>query len=224
MRSGRVTGTLAPIVLIVCSVTLLPGFPSFPVRAESVEQVSSLLVDPSSQGASAVQRTAITAGESQDLARSVRNIPSISRESRVRRDIAQATFCLPQNVLGILYYALLQLTGNVVETADMNEMRIIVTRTPFGASLGQFIFVSVSILTESTVRHEYGHTMQGYRHGPFFLLAEGLTSFVQAGLSLVSRPFADSYFDRWPENEADTLGGVIQADTLPPEIMAGPTR
>jgi hypothetical protein len=158
----------------------------------------------------------------QDLAIIVRNIPAISQETRVRRDIAQATFCLPQNVLGILYYALLQLTGNVVGTADMNEMRIIVTRTPFGASLGQFLFVNASMLTESTVRHEYGHTMQGYRHGPFFLLIDGLASFVQAGISLVSRPFAEAYFDRWPENEADVLGGVTQVEDVSPEIGSGP--
>ncbi len=140
----------------------------------------------------------------------------------MRRGIAQATFCLPQNVLGILYYALLQLTGNVVGTADVNEVRIIVTRIPFGASLGRFIFIDASILTESIVRHEYGHTMQGYRHGPFFLLAEGLTSFVQAGISLFSRPFADTYFDRWPENEADALGGVTQVGEASPEIGSGP--
>jgi len=213
---------LAAMVAIVSSVTPLPGLPSFPVRAESVERVSSLLVDPSSQEASAIQCTAITAGEPQDLATIVRNIPVISQATRVRRDIAQATFCLPQNALGILYYALLQLTGNVAGTAEMNEMRIIITRTPFGASLGQFIFVSASILTESTVRHEYGHTMQGYRHGPFFLLVDGLASFVQAGISLVSHPFADTYFDRWPENEADTLGGVTLESDASPEIGFGP--
>jgi hypothetical protein len=140
----------------------------------------------------------------------------------VRRDVAQATFCLPQNVLGILYYALLQLTGNVVGTAEMNEMRIIVTRTPFGVSLGRFLFVNASMLTESTVRHEYGHTMQGYRHGPFFLLVDGLPSFVQAGISLISRPFADTYFDRWPENEADALGGVTRVGAPSPEIGSGP--
>jgi len=217
------TRTFAVAVLSVSSVAPLPGLPSLPVHGESVEQANSLFVDSShQQGGSEVQRTAITAGEPQDLAIIVRNIPAVSQETRVRRDIAQATFCLPQNVLGILYYGLLQLTGNVVGTADMNEMRIIVTRTPFGVSLGRFIFVNASILTESTVRHEYGHTMQGYRHGPFFLLVDGLASFVQAGISLISRPFRDAYFDRWPENKADVLGEVTQVDDLSPEIRSGP--
>jgi hypothetical protein len=90
----------------------------------------------------------------------------------------------------------------------MNEMKIIVTRTPFGASLGRYIFVSTSLQTENTVRHEYGHTMQGYKHGPFYLPFEGLVSFVQAAISLISPSFASRYFDRWPENEANELSGV----------------
>ena len=128
----------------------------------------------------------------------------------MRRSIAQATFCLPQNILGTLCYGLLQLTGNVVNTADMNEMRIIATRLPIGLSLGRYIFLGKSVLTENAVRHEYGHTMQGYKHGPFYLLLEGLVSFVQAAFSLISPSFAESYFDRWPEDEANLLGGVTR--------------
>jgi len=119
-----------------------------------------------------------------------------------------ATLCLPQNILGTLYYGLLQLTGNVIDTADMNETKIIVTSTPFGASLGKYIFIHESMQTENTVRHEYGHTMQGYKRGPFYLPFEGLVSFVQATISLFSPSFAEGYFDRWPENEANELGGV----------------
>ncbi len=224
MRIRRVMRTLAAAVLIALSVAPLRALPSVPGHAEPVGQAGLPLADPSNQGAPEVQRAVTGAAGPQDLASIVRNIPAVSEETRVRRDVAQATFCLPQNVLGILYYALLQLTGNVVRTADVNEVRIIVTRTPFGASLGRLIFVDAAILTEGIVRHEYGHTMQGYRHGPFFLLAEGLTSFVQAGILLFSRPFAGTYFDRWPENEADALGGVTLESDASPEIAAGPNR
>mgnify|MGYP001029058269 CR=1 FL=1 len=138
----------------------------------------------------------------------VERIPTIPEATRLRRSLAHATFCLPQNVLGILYYGLLQATGNVLEIREMNETTIVVTRTPAGASLGRYVFVSLPLLTEATVRHEYGHTMQGYRHGPFYLLFEGVTSFVQAAISIVSPRYAAGYFDRWPENEANRLGGV----------------
>ena len=111
-------------------------------------------------------------------------------------------------MLGILYYGLLQATGGVLGVREMNEMTIVVTRTPAGASLGRYVFVSVPLLSERTVQREYGHAMQGYRHGPFYLLLEGLTSFAQAAVSIVSPSFAQGYFDRWPEDEADELGGV----------------
>ena len=138
----------------------------------------------------------------------VAGIPTISPETHIRHSLAHATFCLPQNIPKILYYALLQATGGVLGVREMNEMTIVVTRTPAGASLGRYVFVSVPLLSERTVRHEYGHAIQGYRHGPFYLLFEGLTSFVQAAVSIVSPSFAQAYFARWPENEADRLGGV----------------
>ena len=126
---------------------------------------------------------------------------------KVRRSIAQATFCLPQNVLGTLFYGLLQLSGSVVNTAAMNEVTIIVTKARVGVSLGRYILLHESLVTENIVRHEYGHTLQGYKHGPFFLLLEGVVSFVQVTLSMISPTYADGYYDRWPENEASRLGG-----------------
>ncbi len=203
---------LFAVELILCSIPLLAGLPSLPVHADSStdksDAVHPLVAGFAYQDASEVRYTATTDEKAQDFATMVSNIAPVSQETRVRRNIAHASFCLPQNVLGTLYYGLLQLTGNVVGTAEMNEMKIIVTRTPFGVSLGKYIFVSTSLQTEKTVRHEYGHTMQGYKHGPFYLPFEGLVSFVQAAISLISPSFADRYFDRWPENEANELSGV----------------
>ena len=138
----------------------------------------------------------------------VASVPTIAAEMKLRRRVAHATFCLPQNVLGILYYALLRATGCVVHTGEMNEVTIVVTGGVVGVSLGRYLFLPAAFLTEAAVRHEYGHTMQGYRHGPFYLLLEGTASFAQAAISIVCPSFAAGYFDRWPENEADELGGV----------------
>ena len=192
---------LVSILLILCAIPLFMALPHRPVHAGSTESINPLVTG-------SVNRN--TAEETRDLATILDHIEPISRETQVSRSIAHATFCLPQNVLGTLYYGLLQLTGSVVTTADMNEVTIIVTRTPFMVSLGKYIFVSRALLTENVVRHEYGHTMQGYTHGPFYLLFEGLTSFVQAVVSLCRPSFAKGYFDRWPENEADELGGVTR--------------
>jgi hypothetical protein len=207
---------LFAVALVLCPIPLLAGLPSLPVHADSSagspadesDAVHPLVAGSAYRDASEVSYAAITAEKAQDLATIASSISPVSQEIRVRRNIAQATFCLPQNVLGTLYYGLLQLTGNVVGTADMNEVKIIVTRTPFGVSLGRYIFISTALQTENTVRHEYGHTMQGYKHGPFYLPFEGLVSFVQATISLISPSFANRYFDRWPENEADELSGV----------------
>jgi len=203
---------LLALELTLCSILLLAGLPSLPVHADEPadwsDAVNPLVAGFAYRDASEVRYTATTAEKAQDLAAMVSNIAPVSQETRVRRSIAHASFCLPQNMLGTLYYGLLQLTGNVVGTADMNEMKIIVTRTPFGVSLGRYIFISTALQTENTVRHEYGHTMQGYKHGPFYLPVEGLVSFVQAAISLISPSFANRYFDRWPENEANELSGV----------------
>ena len=186
----------------------LSGLPSLPAHADPTESINPPVADSAHQDTSGVSNAAGMANKRQDLAAIVDNIEPISRDTRARRNIAHATFCLPQNVLGTLYYGLLKLTGSVVETADMNETKIIVTSTPFAVSLGRYIFVNRTMQTENTVRHEYGHTLQGYKHGPFYLLFEGLASLVQATISLLSPSFAEGYFDRWPENEANELGGV----------------
>lgn len=138
------------------------------------------------------------------------SISPISAQVKLRRSVAHATFCLPQNVLGILWYGFLRVAGQVQQTREMNETTIVVIGGRAGASLGRYLFIPGPYLTESAVRHEYGHTMQGYRHGPFYLLFEGLASFLQAGLSAVSPRFAAGYFERWPEDEANVLGGVPQ--------------
>jgi hypothetical protein len=135
-------------------------------------------------------------------------IEPISRDTLLRRNLAQATFCLPQNVLGIFFYGVLRLAGLVMEEGFLNEVKVIVVKLPIGVSLGRFIFIGDAFLSENTVRHEVGHTLQGYRHGPFYLLLEGAASFTQAAISLISPSFAAGYFTRWPENEADELGGV----------------
>jgi hypothetical protein len=201
MKAARCARFLQVFISIPFLTALLAGTPSPPAYAVSTEGVNRLIVDSTSS---------YTAAKEQDLAATFSNIAAISQETKLRRNIAQATFCLPQNILGILYYALLTISGNVVSAAEMNEVNIIVTRTPFGAALGKTIFLNESLLAEYAVRHEYGHTMQGYKHGPFYLVFEGLTSLVQAAVSLVSPSFADGYFERWPENEANELGGVTQ--------------
>ena len=199
-------GTRTANVVMLAILVGLAILPNVPVHAEPTERLHPGVSGSAYQHGSEIASPARIA--EQDLAAIVGHIEPISRETKIRRNIAHATFCLPQNVLGTLYYGLLQLTGNVVCTADMNETKVIVTSAPAGVSLGRYIFVHRTMQTENTVRHEYGHTLQGYKHGPFYLLFEGVASFVQVTISLFSPAFAEGYYDRWPEDEANELGGV----------------
>ena len=198
------------VALILCLMTTSLGRATQgTATAElSFTTLESGTTEPVSQEPAGIVYTVPVGELVEDLETIIGNIEPISHEVRVRRDIAQATFCLPQNILGALLHSVLELTDAVVETAQMNEVTIVVTRLPIGVSLGKTLFLHTSLQTENAIRHEYGHTLQGYRHGPFYLLIEGATSFIQAAWSIVSSSFAQGYFERWPEDEANRLGGV----------------
>ena len=189
----------SPAAAILCVTAMLVGGWGAAVCADSPEPVLPAGAEPADVQA---------ASPKQSLSTILAGIEPISDRTLLRRNIAQATFCLPQNVLGIFFYGVLELTGLVTEAASVNEVEVIVVKVPIGVSLGRFLFIGESFVTENTVRHEVGHTLQGYKHGPFYLLLEGAASFAQAAISLISPSFATGYFTRWPENEADELGGV----------------
>ena len=216
----------SPVGLLKIGVLPVTGGRGYPLRMKAMVKVALVMllgtlvcatvVAQSVPAAEDVDLQAVSEADSREqlaatLAGIVDSIEPISEEVRVRRSLAQAVLCLPQNVLGILYYAVNQLIGSVLCTQEMNEMTVVVTRLPFGASLGRHIFVSEPFLTERIVRHEYGHTMQGYMHGPFYLLLEGTASFVQLVASVLVPSLAPGYYDRWPESEADELGGALDA-------------
>jgi len=192
-------GAVRRLVSVVVVLGLIGGLGGLPVdRLRAAAQIDPGSTDQSADGVEIAERLVVI----------VESVPTIPSGTKLRRSLAHATFCLPQNVVGIFYYGLLQTIGAVLHTQEMNEMTIVVTANPFGASLGRYLFVPAAFLTETAVRHEYGHTMQGYRHGPFYLVFEGVASFLQAAISMVSPSFAKGYFDRWPEDEANELGGV----------------
>lgn len=82
---------------------------------------------------------------------------------------------------------------------------------PGGISLGQYILMSSSSYRDKrarTKKHEYGHSRQSLYLGPLYLIAVGLPSIIWAGFvyNLVRKEI--SYYDIYPENWADKLGGV----------------
>ena len=88
-----------------------------------------------------------------------------------------------------------------------------------GVSLGQYIVLKTK--NENTVKHEYGHSIQSRRWGLFYLFVVGLPSVVN---NLWDRYFHKKwaekkrtawYYSRWPEKQADLLGGVHRFNKEP---------
>ena len=82
-----------------------------------------------------------------------------------------------------------------------------------GVSLGQYIILKTHI--ETTIRHEYGHSVQSLWLGPLYLIFVGIPSAVFNNLwdrwfhkkwDMTKR--IQWYYNRWPEKQADKLGGV----------------
>lgn len=81
-------------------------------------------------------------------------------------------------------------------------------RFPGGISLGNTIIVSRypnSKETWSTVKHEYGHTIQSKWLGWFYLFVIGIPSLLWA---LIHKPSMGSYYNFYTERWADRLGNV----------------
>jgi len=129
---------------------------------------------------------------------------------------------LPQNLLGLLlawrYERCAQLLC-VQRSARFPQVRIVTldAAVDFSAiSLGHYIIISDSYKDrQRIIRHEEGHCVQSDWLGPLYLLVVGLPSIVMFLMSGYNRRhgdgrFADRYYQRWPENQADRLGGVIR--------------
>jgi hypothetical protein len=107
---------------------------------------------------------------------------------------------LPQNLLGLLLRAIYN--GNDSQYEDAIVRRS--TKMKGGISLGRYIIIN-QWSTKDTVMHEYGHCLQSKMLGPLYLLVVGLPSLLHAAFCPCKR---HSYYDVFPENWADKLGGV----------------
>jgi len=120
----------------------------------------------------------------------------------------------PQTLLALILLLYIKLTGKYSHSeVYKNKIVFWSKNTKWGVSLGEFIFMSIQYHNNITVAHEYGHCVQSLLFGPLYLLIIGLPSISMNILSIIlfllgNRKFSDNYYYRWPENWADTLGGV----------------
>lgn len=110
---------------------------------------------------------------------------------------------LPQHLLATL---VIRVTG-AVKASEHKGASVYLTHFLPGISLGEYIILRRGA-SRRTVLHEYGHTVQSRMLGPLYLLVVGIPSLSMNLLTRAGVLRADRYYDRWPENWADRLGGV----------------
>ena len=130
---------------------------------------------------------------------------------------------LPQHLLGLLLICLLDARRKLKRFDDglavtywKFDRKGWFSRRFSGVSLGIYILLHEND-DEPTVRHEWGHSIQSLRWGPLYLLAVGVPSAVFNNLwdRLAHKNWASVqrikwYYSRYPEKQADKLGGVAR--------------
>lgn len=117
------------------------------------------------------------------------------------------TWCLPQTILGFIFKVYLMFKKDIVKIKDYKNINLIVANKIFffsGLSLGKYIFVTRKGLKDA-LEHEYGHIIQNYILGPFYLIFVGVPSIILALISLKSKYVRDNYLNFYPESWAERL-------------------
>jgi hypothetical protein len=134
--------------------------------------------------------------------------------------LLQWTWCLPQNLAGLLLLPFLRGKRYRYHGALVTIFKIVrFIPEDSGFSLGSFIFMPESwseYNRKHLVVHEYGHTVQSMMVGPFYLLAVGLPSVIWVRRFWRKRSKYRTrgigYTDRYPEKSADRLGEYVTGE------------
>ena len=128
---------------------------------------------------------------------------------------------LPQTLMGWIVFRLLK-----IENKSVFKGRFLcffkrngrISSLLSGVSLGFYILLPDSSNNEKTIMHEYGHCLQSRKWGWLYLFAVGVPSLFNNLRGRVvykgwprERASRD-YYNRYPEKEADFLGGVVREE------------
>jgi len=125
---------------------------------------------------------------------------------------------LPQNLLGLIVLAIMKFRQHIV-IMEKQEHRFYVETPKTGVSLGWFVFWTpsgnrFSYLVNDCRMHEYGHSRQSAMLGPLYLIVVGIPSVLRVFYRYwYLRKYGSgwkNYYNAFPENWADKLGGVIK--------------
>lgn len=126
---------------------------------------------------------------------------------------------IPQTMLGLLVWIIMKINHNIV-IAEPEAHRVFIETVNTGVSLGWIIFWTpegnrFSHLPNDCRMHEYGHALQSVMLGPLYLPVIGIPSLARVLYGKWYRKRNgrrwENYFNAFPENWADKLGGVIDS-------------
>lgn len=114
---------------------------------------------------------------------------------------------LPQIIIAFIYYFYLKHRDELLVLYTYKKVMVFIKRHPTGSvTLGDCIFLSPKA-TDTTIRHEYGHTRQSLILGPLYLIIIGLPSIIWAACHKTIAPDRN-YYDFYTEHWANKLGGA----------------
>lgn len=114
---------------------------------------------------------------------------------------------LPQLIAAFIYYWYLKRKDEILDTCTCQGTIVFIKRKSCGSvTLGPYIFLSPKA-TDTTVRHEWGHTRQSLILGPLYFIVIGIPSIIWAATHRTIAPNTD-YFDFFTEKWANKLGDV----------------
>lgn len=115
---------------------------------------------------------------------------------------------LPQHLLAMILIGIYSIKIKHITKHEKSNV-FFIEGFPAGISLGKYIIINFSLMSSNTVvKHEYGHSIQSKILGPLYLLIVGLPSITFNVLTRLGKLDRRTYYNRFPENWADKLGGV----------------
>jgi hypothetical protein len=116
-------------------------------------------------------------------------------------------WCFPQELIGSILCELL-----ICDFMCEYKQAVIYETDYFwarGVSCGRIIIVKSGCSQDRTlIKHEYGHTIQSFYLGWLYLFIVGIPSSLNVIACRIFPKLRSGYYNRFPENWADRLGGV----------------
>lgn len=121
------------------------------------------------------------------------------------KSILKYIWQLPQNIIALIYLGYLIAENQISAVEEYKGAKVYTKYSSGCVTLGNYIFVSPRA-TESTVKHEWGHTRQSLILGPLYLIIIGIPSILWAMTHRTiapDKPYSWLYTESWADKLSD---------------------